>query len=148
LICRRDFYRISARIDHQIYYSGSVYILFLQAESVIGPGSLWIHPSFGRWDIRWMPIQSISVREIFVLTNSRSEAVEFWAGGWWKLENQLSGGWEGAYITSQHAEPEEVSDDCGGATIGAAASGGCGGATTREAERRSSRDIYSSRDLQ
>ena len=28
-----------ARIDHQIYYSESVYILFLQAESVIGPGS-------------------------------------------------------------------------------------------------------------
>jgi hypothetical protein len=35
-------------VDHLIYYSGSVYILFLQAESVIGPGSLWIHPSFGR----------------------------------------------------------------------------------------------------
>jgi len=35
-------------VDHQIYYSESVYNLFLQAESVIGPGSLWIHPSFGR----------------------------------------------------------------------------------------------------
>jgi len=32
--------------------------------------------------------------------------------------------------------------------IGAAASGGWGVATTREAERRSSRDIYSCRDLQ
>ena len=35
-------------VDHMIYYSGSVYILFLQAKSVIGPGSLWIHSSFGR----------------------------------------------------------------------------------------------------
>ncbi|CAA2976702.1 Hypothetical predicted protein [Olea europaea subsp. europaea] len=35
-------------VDHLIYYSGSVYILFLQAESVIRPSSLWIHPSFGR----------------------------------------------------------------------------------------------------
>jgi len=32
--------------------------------------------------------------------------------------------------------------------IGAAASGGCGAATIREAKRRWSRDIYSSRDLQ
>jgi len=32
--------------------------------------------------------------------------------------------------------------------IGAAASGDCGEATTREAERRLSRDIYSCRDLQ
>jgi len=42
---------------------------------------------------------------------------------------------------------EEVSDDCGGATIGAAASGCCGTTITGEAERRSSRDIYSCRDL-
>jgi len=32
--------------------------------------------------------------------------------------------------------------------IGAAASGGCGAATIGQAERRSSRDIYSCRDLQ
>lgn len=28
-----------------------------------------------------MPIQSISVQEYFVLTNFRSEVVEFWVGG-------------------------------------------------------------------
>jgi len=44
--------------------------------------------------------------------------------------------------------PEEVLDDCGGATIGAATLGGCGVATTREAEMRSSKDIYSCSDLQ
>ena len=45
---KRFLQDIKARIDHQIYYSGSDYVLFLQAESVIGPGSLWIPPSFGR----------------------------------------------------------------------------------------------------
>jgi len=43
--------------------------------------------------------------------------------------------------------PEEVSDDCGGATIDEAASGGFGVVTTREVERRSSRDIYSCRNI-
>ena len=37
-----------SKVDHQIYYSESDYILFLQAESVIGPGSYWIHPYFGK----------------------------------------------------------------------------------------------------
>ena len=36
------------------------------------------------------------------------------------------------YITSQHAEPEEVSEDCGGATIGVTTSRGCRAATTGE----------------
>ena len=50
-------------------------------------------------------------------------------------------------ITSQHADPEEVLDNCGGAKIGEVVSGGCGVATTGEAERRPSGDIHSCRDL-
>jgi len=54
----------------------------------------------------------------------------------------------GEYITSQHAVIGEVSDHCGGAMIGEAASGGYGAATTREAERGHSGGIHSCRDLQ
>jgi len=43
---------------------------------------------------------------------------------------------------------EEVSNNCGGATIGKVASRGCGAATTGEAERRLSGGIHSCRDLQ
>ena len=35
-----SLYELLQAVDHQIYYLESVYILFLQAESVIGPGSL------------------------------------------------------------------------------------------------------------
>ena len=48
LFVEEIFTGYQARIDNQIYYSGIFYILFLQAKSVIGLGSLWIHPSFGR----------------------------------------------------------------------------------------------------
>jgi len=44
--------------------------------------------------------------------------------------------------------PEEVLDNCGGATIDEVASGGCGAAIIREAERRPSGGIHSCRYLQ
>ena len=51
-------------------------------------------------------------------------------------------------LPPQHAVPEEVLENCGGAMIGEAASGGCGAATTGEAKRRLSGGIHSCKDLQ
>lgn len=64
-----------SEVDHQIYYSESDYILFLQVESVIGPGSLWIHILLEGEISGKFPYGQSLYEKYFVLMNFRLELV-------------------------------------------------------------------------